>query len=732
MVQSKTTHANFILSPQDSLNTQNVHAKCTSQVWKDLQRDIIVVNGDLISGELGAEAMVGALVRHISDKVVELKSQQEPSSNRKNYKFERHEEEPSNAIPQFSRISLFSPSSQKPITHVPLDENELKTTPFSIPFTVTEAQIVQCARDLLVLCNRTQSGGDTYFCVDALLSGDKSRGISILTPYSPEAEPLHFKVDVVHINSFQNLNCSSGSPSRKRGTVTDQKIVNAWHGKIPSTSNLSDMESHPGRSLLGTIESNSPQRHNKLNGSHELHRTPHDHGRSHNSSRVDMSSDTGSNHHIGHHGKEHAKSEKTNGKPGTTHSTTTKRIKPTSPIPSVSSSTKRQNTGGSIVSSSDSNGSHVDLSLYDGQLKPTIHHQWEQQQFQLQSTPAAHRKPQLDLISELEKDGFFMASGGGSRGGIPSPVETRSDHTVANRNDLETSSNQFNNHHETQTVPLFPAIQSPSHSVNVSSNLPSSSTVSTTHNSTNHSLIPEQLVLKDEGKDDSSIISELTWDTYYQRNQISKISSTIQSQSKQSNSEGLLGIGDRYNNQHSGLDDVIETANEEDSNVGGDDDCSTDPSLKAGKPKKKSILKKLGKTLKPFKIAEGFEGLTSPFKQSKGSHRSGVDDGKDRNVQSVATHDCTHNDTEPHAHEYVGNGTAVSSKHTDVFKCIRIQVEANCKYKVCSANPTGNEETDSWAVITGTFYQSFYIVGDGSCLLGIADRLVTISVDDAK
>ncbi|KAJ1431027.1 hypothetical protein B484DRAFT_395611, partial [Ochromonadaceae sp. CCMP2298] len=36
--------------------------------------------------------------------------------------------------------------------------------------TLTEAQIVQCARDVLILCNRTQSGGDTYFCIDSLMS----------------------------------------------------------------------------------------------------------------------------------------------------------------------------------------------------------------------------------------------------------------------------------------------------------------------------------------------------------------------------------------------------------------------------------------------------------------------------------------------------------------------------------------------------------------------------------
>lgn len=46
----------------------SINNVASSQVWKDLQRDSIVVNDERIVGdETGAEAMVGALMRHILD-----------------------------------------------------------------------------------------------------------------------------------------------------------------------------------------------------------------------------------------------------------------------------------------------------------------------------------------------------------------------------------------------------------------------------------------------------------------------------------------------------------------------------------------------------------------------------------------------------------------------------------------------------------------------------------------
>lgn len=177
VLKSKSSENHFVLSAQDSLTSHNFIGKeCSSQIWKDLQRDRIVIDGDEVTGDLGAEAMVGALVRHISEKAEIIKLMEE-ATNKQN----------KNPTAAFT-----NPNQAFPYHH--------HHNPFFARFSVNDAQIVECARDLLVLCNRTQSGGDTYFCVDALFRGDASKDLCLLAPYSPEAEPLNFNVDIVEIH----------------------------------------------------------------------------------------------------------------------------------------------------------------------------------------------------------------------------------------------------------------------------------------------------------------------------------------------------------------------------------------------------------------------------------------------------------------------------------------------------------------------------------------------------
>jgi len=131
----------------------------SSQVWKDLQRDTIRVNGDIISGENGPEAMIGSIVRHIFDKVQTIKAK-------------------------------ISASLCEGIL------NGSSDTANDYSFDLTEAQVMACARDLLIFCNRTQSGGDTYFCVDSLLC-NKEKELCILAPLASESDPLEIFVDIV-------------------------------------------------------------------------------------------------------------------------------------------------------------------------------------------------------------------------------------------------------------------------------------------------------------------------------------------------------------------------------------------------------------------------------------------------------------------------------------------------------------------------------------------------------
>lgn len=77
-------------------------------------------------------------------------------------------------------------------------------------FEIDESQVLACARDLLVLCNRTQSGGDTYYCIDSLLC---NRDFAIVTPLSTVADPLEILVDIVEGHPRPVLGRGSSSTS---------------------------------------------------------------------------------------------------------------------------------------------------------------------------------------------------------------------------------------------------------------------------------------------------------------------------------------------------------------------------------------------------------------------------------------------------------------------------------------------------------------------------------------
>jgi hypothetical protein len=60
--------------------------------------------------------------------------------------------------------------------------------------------------------------------------------------------------------------------------------------------------------------------------------------------------------------------------------------------------------------------------------------------------------------------------------------------------------------------------------------------------------------------------------------------------------------------------------------------------------------------------------------------------------------------------------------------CIRVEVRARSSYKICSQDPQG-DGTDTWAMVSGTFRQIFYIK---SCCNGkpsVSDRIVSIHLE---
>lgn len=155
--ETKTSDASFALNAKD-LTLKSIESVETSQIWKDFQRDAISINGEVIRGDdMGTEAMIGSLMRHIMETVEAIR--QKYSS-----------------------------------------------------FELTEAQALLCARDILILTNRTQSGGDSYFCVDSLFC-NKSRDLSVLAPMSSNTDPICITVELA-IDSSQLENsdhrCASG------------------------------------------------------------------------------------------------------------------------------------------------------------------------------------------------------------------------------------------------------------------------------------------------------------------------------------------------------------------------------------------------------------------------------------------------------------------------------------------------------------------------------------------
>mmetsp|Transcript_40744 Transcript_40744/g.85591 ORF Transcript_40744/g.85591 Transcript_40744/m.85591 type:complete len:641 (-) Transcript_40744:64-1986(-) len=122
--------------------TETSMSSSIKQLWKDLLRDSVDINGETLLGESlhGPERILGKLTQQIlsCDETVreKLKSDKDRTG-------------------------------------------------------ITEAQAVSYARDILLATNRTRSGGDSYFCAENLCL---NRALAVLVPSSTEANPLSIKV----------------------------------------------------------------------------------------------------------------------------------------------------------------------------------------------------------------------------------------------------------------------------------------------------------------------------------------------------------------------------------------------------------------------------------------------------------------------------------------------------------------------------------------------------------
>jgi hypothetical protein len=147
-----------------------------SQAWKDLFRDTININGDIINGGVeGPEAMIGSLVRHILLQVQKM---------RENWVSYRQQIDIDDNI-DTSRMS--NRSEQE----VSFERARMLASTYA---DLDEGQALSIARDVLLSCNRTESGGDTYYCVQALLCNSN---FAVLTPHGCAVDPIDIVVDVV-------------------------------------------------------------------------------------------------------------------------------------------------------------------------------------------------------------------------------------------------------------------------------------------------------------------------------------------------------------------------------------------------------------------------------------------------------------------------------------------------------------------------------------------------------
>jgi hypothetical protein len=106
------------------------------QLWRDLQRDTVQIDGELLRGDTGhgPERIVGALMRRVL-----LRSRNTHQQQR----------------------------------------------------SLSESQALVYARDALLAGNRTRTGGDSYFCINRLCS---NRDLVVIVPSAREVEPVTFEV----------------------------------------------------------------------------------------------------------------------------------------------------------------------------------------------------------------------------------------------------------------------------------------------------------------------------------------------------------------------------------------------------------------------------------------------------------------------------------------------------------------------------------------------------------
>ena len=153
------------------------NASGVDQLWKDLLRDTVSINGELFQGRSGhsPEKIIGALTRNMMefDRTSPLHAADHEQSRRKNL--------------------------------------------------ISELQALSFARDILLSGNRTRSGGDSYFCVDTLCH---HKELVVTVPNSLEAEP--WKITITHAVPTKTSTNVYSLNDRSGWLKTRSKTLKPW------------------------------------------------------------------------------------------------------------------------------------------------------------------------------------------------------------------------------------------------------------------------------------------------------------------------------------------------------------------------------------------------------------------------------------------------------------------------------------------------------------------------
>ena len=151
-------------TPEASAFLETDISSGVEQLWKDLLRDSVEINGEVLYGESfhGPDRIVGKLMHQIL------------STDRSRY-----------------RKGNVSCSDR--------EQNR-----------ITEAQAISYARDILSASDRTRSGGDSYYCAENLCL---NRNLVVICPSCTEANPLSISVCVTEGDETSRQVCSSSHDS---------------------------------------------------------------------------------------------------------------------------------------------------------------------------------------------------------------------------------------------------------------------------------------------------------------------------------------------------------------------------------------------------------------------------------------------------------------------------------------------------------------------------------------